>query len=539
MTRKQYYAAPVLLLVALGLSSKGARSETAATYRRTADHCLAAHQYEQAVQNFRLEAAVYRKLGDVNAARCEERKADRWSTTLGLYTTTLPDRSAALSSFTGAKFEPVYGCYLGAYVEADDRLHDTTDAEGSLLKPEQAFGERVGKRFATFFVYCHYGNEDFPRWAKELSRHGMTPHIALEPNNGLGEVQDNEYLRNFARQAALCHGPVFLRFAAEMNGDWTAYHNDPALYREKFKLVHDVMARIAPNVAMIWCPNSIPEDNIDQYYPGDEAVDWVGINLYSVLHHNNDRTVPGLEDPTHLLKGIYDRYSSRKPIAICEYSASHRESLAPAVDRSDVAAAKIAEMYSALPRLFPRIKLIDIFDCDNLKHARAGRQLNDYSVTDSPVVLDAFRKMVSSDYFLSRVYTSSIQQGELPDCVRTLGAGAPLTGRVPISVSLQTFDDNAVVVYDMDSQVVGRSHKQGDYSIMLNTEPFKPGKHVLTATAFDSSARPIGHKAVVVTVGSQTTREEAGVMKVLTPPAELNGEQDNNPNQKQSLPVLR
>lgn len=500
MIGKYYLTTVLMLALALGLSPKGARSETAATYRRTADHCLAIHQFEQAARLYRLEAAVYRRLGDINAARCEERKADRWSTTLGLYATTSPDRITALSSFTGAKFEPVYGCYLGAYVEADDRLHATSDAQGGLLSPEEAFSDRVGKPFATFFVYCHYGEETFPRWAKELSRRGMVPQIALEPNNGLDAVQDNEYLRNFAREAALCHGPVFLRFAAEMNGEWTAYHNNPALYRAKFKLVHDVMARLAPNVAMIWCPNSIPEDNMDQYYPGDDAVDWVGVNLYSVIHHNNDQSVVALENPTSLLKMVYSKYASRKPIAVCEYGASHRESLAPEMDRSDVAAAKIAEMYGALPRLFPRIKLIDIFDCDNLSHARAGRRLNDYSVTDSAIVLDTFRRMISSDYFLSQVYTSSIRQDDLPAFIRPLDAGIPLTGRVLISASLQTFDDNAVVVYDLDNQMVGRSHSQGDYPLLLNTARFKPGKHVLAVTAYDSSARPIGRKQAIVTL---------------------------------------
>src|SRR5690606_9868459 len=121
---------------------------------------------------------------------------------------------------------------------------------------------------------------------------GRYVHIAFEPNDGLDKVKDDEYLREFADDLAATKAPIFLRYASEMNGDWVKYHGDPELYREKFRLVSKVMKERAPNVAMVWCPFSTPVGSIPDYYPGDEWVDWVGVNIYSVTYLNQNLDLP-------------------------------------------------------------------------------------------------------------------------------------------------------------------------------------------------------------------------------------------------------
>ena len=43
-----------------------------------------------------------------------------------------------------------------------------------------------------------------------------------------------------------------------MNGEWVPWYGDPEKYKEKFRLVHDIMEQEAPNVAMVWSPNFFP-----------------------------------------------------------------------------------------------------------------------------------------------------------------------------------------------------------------------------------------------------------------------------------------
>ena len=59
---------------------------------------------------------------------------------------------------------------------------------------------------------------------------------------------------------------------------WIPWYDEPAKYIEKLRLVSLIMKEEEPNAAMVWSPNFWPNDNIDEYDPGDEYVDWVGFS---------------------------------------------------------------------------------------------------------------------------------------------------------------------------------------------------------------------------------------------------------------------
>ena len=96
--------------------------------------------------------------------------------------------------------------------------------------------------------------------------------------------------------------PLLLRFAHEMNADWYPWdgvrasapgtHDGPARYVAAWRHVHAVFAAAgATNVRWVWSPNhrSIPAaawNDAARYYPGDDVVDWIGVDGY-------DRCRPG------------------------------------------------------------------------------------------------------------------------------------------------------------------------------------------------------------------------------------------------------
>ncbi|HET6384155.1 MAG TPA: glycosyl hydrolase [Armatimonadota bacterium] len=481
--------------------SQGAAAASAAGYRKLADNAVSSKQFGKAAVYYREEANLYRQKGDAAAAVVEEGKAARWSTDIQLFADAPPNPKAAAALDTHAKFEPAYGCYLGAYVANDDSLDGGPDSMGNVIYAKRAeiLGRLIHKPLATSWDYCNYGNP-FPRtWAQALLSDGIAPRIALEPNDGLSEIKDDSYLEQFARDAASCGGPIFLRFAGEMNGDWTAWHNDPSLYKAKFRLVHDVMARLAPNVAMIWCVNQVPEYNMDDYYPGDAYVDWVGVNFYSVLHHDNDPARPaGFENPASLLEYVYHKYAARKPIAICEYGASHRDKLDLSKDESVVAANKLAELFSALPREFPRVKMVGLYDCDNLtaRHIQPGRALNDYSVTDSPVVLSALTRAVAPDYYLTHVVTGT--EKHYPTYVEPVTAGMTFSGPVSLTAWVKSYEDSPTIIYRIDGKDAARVTGPGECRAVIDTSKYGAGRHQLSVLAMDSSGQRAGGLEVPV-----------------------------------------
>jgi hypothetical protein len=288
------------------------------------------------------------------------------------------------------KFEPPTGCFLGAFVLRDVNIH------ASMTRWE----ELTGKGHASYLCYVGYGKPFPAAWVRDVRKIGAVPNIALEPNSGLGNVHDDHYLRGFARQAAESGGPIFMRFASEMNGPWTRYHGDPLRYRATFRLVSRVMREEAPNVAMVWTPYCTPLRPIPDYYPGDDAVDWVGINVYSVHHHDGDTNHPAhREDPAELIQPLYDLYADRKPIQISEYAATHF-CTACGEYTADFAMDKMIRMYRSLPARFPRVKMIYWFSFDTASDHAAH---NNYAVTDDPVIRDTYRRLVAPDYFLPRI----------------------------------------------------------------------------------------------------------------------------------------
>lgn len=300
--------------------------------------------------------------------------------------TTMPD-------YQPAKLEPEKGLYLGAYVLQDERIG------GDMT----LFNRMTGKRHATFFRYVGYGRPFPSEWVEEVKALGAIPHIALEPNGGLHAVHDNHYLRTFAQAAGAADTPLFLRFASEMNGDWTAYSGDPEAFVTTWRMVHDVFEEEAPQVAMLWTVFTFPESTMDAYYPGDDVVDWVGVNLYNVAYHNDriDHDAKE-EDPLRLLDEVYLRYSHKKPIQIAEYGATNY-SRTDGQDHRHLAVEKIQRLYGELPKRYPRVKAVNYFNVNNLVNAPRDRQINNYALTEKAEVLTAYATLIRSRHFLSQI----------------------------------------------------------------------------------------------------------------------------------------
>src|ERR1051326_374836 len=100
---------------------------------------------------------------------------------------------------THAKYEPAVGCYLGAYIDFDSELRSPVANVGDTPHQDPAAFERlVGKQHSMYFFYIGYGKPLPYDWVCWLAAHNKFVHIALEPNNGLDQVQNNAYLRKLA-----------------------------------------------------------------------------------------------------------------------------------------------------------------------------------------------------------------------------------------------------------------------------------------------------------------------------------------------------
>lgn len=453
------------------------RRPNAANYRQLADAYVASGEFSKASEAFRQAANRYRHMGDPNAAKVLEMSADRYKTTIGVYF----DRNVPpVLSFVRAKFEPVNGCYLGANIEREEETQDPA-----------TFNERVGRHHAIFFMYRRYGVAFPTEYARTLRRAGCALQLSWEPNN-LADVNDDEYLRRFAEDARRSNIPIFLRYACEMNGDWTPYHSDPREYVRKFILVAGVMHRYAPNVAMVWCPNEIPEEPISKYYPGADAVDWVGVNFYSVIYNDADIRRPAeWRHPEDALNYIYRTYAGRHPIMVGEWAATHRS----AVDnreRPDFAATKIAQFYSSIPLLYPRVKAVNWLSFNAFKYAERGRQLNDYSLFDNRSVAAAYSLSIADPYYLPQVDpdANAPRPTLLPDGIR-------LHPNDSLSAYIRTYESRPTVTVMLDSWVVTKTHQAGSVSFRI-PDGMSAGMKTLKIEVHDSRGKLAGIRKIPI-----------------------------------------
>ena len=290
-----------------------------------------------------------------------------------------------------ALYEPARGVYLGAALDTSAIAGDATTA---LTRQMGAFDDLAQRRQALFLHFLQFPNlqGEFGSWERDANgwisaqtfanacqdAHA-TPIITLEPFapktflDWKPGSKSYEATKLFAQGAGKWGKPVFIRFAHEMNGSWYPWSewNDlnknmrrdageetgfsAADYRQMYRNVALMFRQYAPNAALIWCPNSgllggDKRDVFRPYYPGDDVVDWVGLDIYErgwtlpqpgahlwggqFAHNLTHDMADDPNTPTNESANFYLLYGQwkRKPIMICETSAtlSFRSDLTPA-----------------------------------------------------------------------------------------------------------------------------------------------------------------------------------------------------------------
>lgn len=155
-------------------------------------------------------------------------------------------------------------------------------------------------------VFVHWGNEpEFPAYfGPRIRDRGRTMVLFweatdlnrdyfLQPEYSLDAVLAGDldaHFSNFARGAKLYGGPVILIPYSEMNGDWypwggTVGTNTPQKLVAAYRHIHGFFKDV-PNVKFGWAPNSnsvpdTPENKMELYYPGDDFVDYVGVDGFN------------------------------------------------------------------------------------------------------------------------------------------------------------------------------------------------------------------------------------------------------------------
>lgn len=123
---------------------------------------------------------------------------------------------------------------------------------------------------------------------------------------------------------------LYFRPAHEMNGDWFPWsatdETSPADYIGMWRRIHDIFADTAldeTHIQWMWAPNAdeVGDVRAEEYYPGDEYVDWIGLdgfNFGDVEPWSDWRT------PEEIFSGMLSRTReiTEKPTALTEFAST-------------------------------------------------------------------------------------------------------------------------------------------------------------------------------------------------------------------------
>ncbi len=205
----------------------------------------------------------------------------------------------------------------------------------------------------------------------------------------------DDYINKWIVQLKKWRRPVVIRFAPEMNGDWTPWgtqFNTRSDYKRAYRHIFNKFeAAGVKNVSWMWSPNEADEnEDITDWYPGDKYVDWVGLSGFNWGIRGIDKRWRSFEQIYHrsfvLLKDI------NKPISLTELSCIEDEK------DSSRKANWILDGYNVNRFKFPKVKII--------VWANIISHNIDWRVNSSPSSLAAFRIAVDNSYYLDQAQVS-------------------------------------------------------------------------------------------------------------------------------------
>ena len=240
------------------------------------------------------------------------------------------------------------------------------------MAPLDEFERAAGKRAAIVMWYQDWvvARSLDTTMLRNVAARGAVPMITWDPwdyTKGTNQPDfrlqtiidgtHDAYIQSWAAGLKDYSGPVLLRFAHEMNGNWYPWGagvngNTAAQYVQAWQRVRGIFtAAGATNVRWLWSPNILlGATDFTPFYPGDAAVDWVGLDGYNWGGRGSWTSFAALFGPSYQhLTAL-----SQKPVMVAEVASA---------EDGGSKAAWITDAYSTqIPTKFPRIQAVIWFN---------------------------------------------------------------------------------------------------------------------------------------------------------------------------------
>jgi len=293
--------------------------------------------------------------------------------------------------------------------QGDEALeHNVTESD--VARYEAAVGEKAAY---VYFSQQWFEGERFPletcRWINGL---GKVPYIRLmtwsraeeskrEPHYTLPAIIDGKFdkaFRTWADAARDFGAPLIVEWGVECNCRWFPWNGDwyggektgPARFVAAYRRIVTLMREEgATNITWVWHINNsddpeAPWNRLENYYPGDGYVDWIGVSDYGARTPLEREDLPAFRDQ---MDGVYGRITAlapSKPILVSEFGCTAGNS---SLDAGKWANDALSDLFgNRWPRIAGFCWWNEIWENDdNRQHD------TDMIIMDDPALTAAFR----------------------------------------------------------------------------------------------------------------------------------------------------
>jgi hypothetical protein len=203
---------------------------------------------------------------------------------------------------------------------AVSKLHDPKFRLGVSGESVKQFEATTGAQVTLSMHYVSMAkpvSQNLGSWLKHDAAGAETVIEIMPYNTSLAQIaagDTDSWLRALARQlqpTRLAFGGVVVSFAAEPNGNWNSWGDQPVLFKRAWRHVRSVIG--THGVTWLWQMSSSPH-HMFAFWPGASEVDWVGLDGYF--------ETPGTTFYSLFGRSVVDLHGfTTKPILLAETAA--------------------------------------------------------------------------------------------------------------------------------------------------------------------------------------------------------------------------
>lgn len=295
---------------------------------------------------------------------------------------------------------------LGAWTEG---LFDSKTQE---LHPEKLkeFEQLVHKKVSIAHFYRGWEALSDPTLITQLQtlkNNGWTPMLNVNPYffseckfsnmplyKAIAQGHCDVFLHQAGKNLSHVKTPFYLLFAWEMNNidmEWSISKSGSSTddFVAAWRHVHTIFKEEhASNIIWVFCPNipDNPDSSYKNLYPGDQYVDWVGLDGYN---WGTTQVWSHWQSFADVFSSPYNQIAQvakDKPMLIAEVNAT---------DQGGNKAAWYEDMFvEQLPKHFPKVKIVVIYNED-----RTSREHVNWKIDQTPNTLQSFINGIHTDNY--------------------------------------------------------------------------------------------------------------------------------------------